>query len=233
MIVAICDADEQARTRLSARVTALLDRHVVPHRTRAYASSEQLLFALPDSDGMPDIILLGVSGEDEGGWAWDFGELDKFDAGREVSWSVEEDSVRGYESSAVGLDVANTYAVTWSGLPLYATDGSEFSYEVRELSVDGYEATPAEPVADGGTITNKHEVTPPPEENLPTPETPIGPTPPTPTTPETPKEQPVVVRREQRVPYTGDPAVIVAPMATTGVLLMAIGWLRRLRAQMR
>ena len=55
----------------------------------------------------------------------------------------------------VDEDDENTYVVTWTGLPKYAS-GQEIAYTVEESTIDGYTAE-GSPAQNGDTITNTHE----------------------------------------------------------------------------
>ena len=55
----------------------------------------------------------------------------------------------------VDEDDENTYVVTWTGLPKYAS-GQEITYTVEESTIDGYTAE-GSPAQNGDTITNTHE----------------------------------------------------------------------------
>ena len=43
------------------------------------------------------------------GWAYDFGERDKFKNGTEIAYTVTEDAVENYETTINGFDITNTY----------------------------------------------------------------------------------------------------------------------------
>ena len=54
----------------------------------------------------------------------------------------------------------NTWTYTWSGLPKIDASGEVIIYTVSEDDVpEGYIKTPNDPVSDGGTITNKYNLT--------------------------------------------------------------------------
>lgn len=51
-------------------------------------------------------------------WAWEFTNLDQYEGGKEIVYSVTEDNVEGYSTNANGMNVTNTYSpgkVTVSG----------------------------------------------------------------------------------------------------------------------
>ena len=43
------------------------------------------------------------------GWKWDFGEMPRYQDGKQISYTLTEDAVDGYTSSVSGYDVTNTY----------------------------------------------------------------------------------------------------------------------------
>lgn len=44
-------------------------------------------------------------------WSWNFGEFDKYEAGEEIVYTIEEVAVEGYTSKVEGFDVTNTHEV--------------------------------------------------------------------------------------------------------------------------
>ena len=58
--------------------------------------------------------------------------------------------------TVTGTD-GNSWTYSWTGLPKYAADGTEYTYTISEDQVpEGYTKTPSNPVASGGTITNSY-----------------------------------------------------------------------------
>lgn len=51
-----------------------------------------------------------VTAEDE--WHWSFADLDKYKAGKEISYTITEDAVEGYTTEIDGYDVTNTHEPT-------------------------------------------------------------------------------------------------------------------------
>ena len=43
------------------------------------------------------------------GWKWDFGEMDRYKDGKQISYTITEDAVDGYTTRVSGYDVTNTY----------------------------------------------------------------------------------------------------------------------------
>lgn len=42
-------------------------------------------------------------------WAWTFKDVDKFNDGREITYTVKEEPIKGYKTSYVGMDIKNTH----------------------------------------------------------------------------------------------------------------------------
>ncbi|WP_298647757.1 Cna B-type domain-containing protein, partial [uncultured Granulicatella sp.] len=44
------------------------------------------------------------------GWKWTFDNLDKYENGKEIAYTVEEEAIEGYTSKVNGFNITNTYA---------------------------------------------------------------------------------------------------------------------------
>ncbi|MBQ1466032.1 MAG: Cna B-type domain-containing protein, partial [Eubacteriaceae bacterium] len=78
------------------------------------------------------------------GWRWNFTDLPKYSGGKEITYTVTEDTVEGYTSSVAGYDVTNTYTpgktqvtVTKAWNDGDDADGIRPSYVTVKLLADG------------------------------------------------------------------------------------------------
>ncbi|MBP0989981.1 MAG: Cna B-type domain-containing protein [Oscillospiraceae bacterium] len=70
-------------------------------------------------EGTAQIQELTVYPDDNGYWSWSFTNLPKYDStGSEITYSIEEEVVYGYETTIEGYNVTNTYIHTYIDIPV-------------------------------------------------------------------------------------------------------------------
>lgn len=71
-------------------------------------------------------------------WAWEFTNLDQYEGGKEIVYSVTEDNVEGYSTNANGMNVTNTYSpgkVTVSGNKVWDDNNNQDGIRPTSITV--------------------------------------------------------------------------------------------------
>ncbi|MDO5346419.1 MAG: Cna B-type domain-containing protein, partial [Lachnospiraceae bacterium] len=60
-------------------------------------------------NGATEVASQEVTPDENGNWSWSFTDLPKYENGQEITYTVTEDAVEGYESEVTGYNVTNSY----------------------------------------------------------------------------------------------------------------------------
>ncbi|HHW94100.1 MAG TPA: Cna B-type domain-containing protein [Clostridiaceae bacterium] len=80
-----------------------------------------------------------VTPDANGDWVWTFADLPKYEAGKEIVYTITEDEVEGYDSDVVGYNVTNTHTpetLTVSGSKTWADNNDQDGKRPESIKIN-------------------------------------------------------------------------------------------------
>ena len=83
-------------------------------------------------------VVKTITVTEESGWTYEFTNLDKYESGKEIVYTITEDTVSGYETKVNGYDITNTHTpavITVSGTKTWDDNNNQDGIRPTEITV--------------------------------------------------------------------------------------------------